>query len=53
MIMQIMINLPQILIWPIKTIQRVSVPNLKLFGSIKTELQFCEIKHFFKQAKSL
>ena len=31
MIMQIMINLPKILM-AYKTIERVSVPNLKLFG---------------------
>ena len=36
MIMQVMINLPQIL--ACKTIQRISVPNLKLFGPSKTEL---------------
>ena len=42
MIMQIMINLPQILIWPMRP-QKVSVPNLKLFGSIKTELLAKEV----------
>ena len=38
MIMQIMINVPQILIWPIRPNKSVSVPNLKLFVPMKTEL---------------
>ena len=38
MIMQIKINFPQILIWSLQTMQRVSVPNLKLFGPMKTEI---------------
>ena len=38
--MNIMINLPQILIWP------VSVPTLKLFGSIKTKVLTKEVGEF-------
>ena len=45
MIMQIMIDLSQILIWPI-TIKRVSVPNLKSFGQTKTELRAKEVGEF-------
>ena len=42
MTMQIMVNSLQILI-TYKTIQRVSVPNLNLFGPMKTELQAKEV----------
>ena len=45
MIMQVMIDLSQILIWPL-TIKRVSVPNLKLFGPTKTELRAKEVGEF-------
>ena len=38
MMLQITINLPQILTWPVRPHKRVSVPNLKLFGPMKTEL---------------
>ena len=55
--MQIRMNLPQNFIWSTrpynpkfymvnKTIQRVSVPNLKFFGPIKTELWAKEVGDF-------
>ena len=43
--MQIMINLPQILVWPIRP-YNVSVPNLNLFEPIKTELRAKEVGEF-------
>ena len=46
MTMQIMMTLPQILVWPVKTKQRVSVPNLKLSGLIKTEFRAKEVGQF-------
>ena len=42
-IMEIMIDLSQILIWHIK---RVSVPNLKSFGQTKTEVRAKEVEEF-------
>ena len=41
--MEITINFPKVLKW---TIQRVSVPNLRLFGSMKTELWAKEAGEF-------
>ena len=48
MITQIMINFLQINDFDMtfKTIQHVSVPNLKLFGPMKTELQVKEVGEF-------
>ena len=44
---QIVVNLPQILMNPVKkTIQCVSVPNLNLFGPMKTELWVKEVGKF-------
>ena len=43
MIMQIMIDLSQVLIWPTK---RVSVPNLKSFVPTKIELRAKEVGEF-------
>ena len=42
--MTVTTNLPQILAWPVRLVkQHVSVPSLKLFGLIKTELWAKEI----------
>ena len=46
MTMQIMMNLPQNFSIAYKTIQRVSVPNLNLFGPTKTEVQAKEVGEF-------
>ena len=43
MIMQIMTSLPQIWMWPV---QCVSVPDLKLFGPMNTELWAKEVGEF-------
>ena len=46
MIIQIMIKLTPNFDMAYKTIQRVSVPNLKLFVSIKTELWAKKVEEF-------
>ena len=44
--MQFVINLPKNLDMTYKVVQRVCVPNFKLFGPIKTELCAKELQNF-------